>query len=493
MASVILMVNPKSVYPIWPDWDEFRDFEETGAFDQKCINVGLLAVASYLEAQGERVEVIDLQAEPHDTEELVAAAERITPTHVGISCNSCYAYPKLKEYVAVLKERAPHIIVFTGGQHVGPIAHQAMQEIPQLDAVVRYEGEGPALEIVRKPMSQWQAPGIVYRQDGVLQATPDRRLAAPWEELPYLQWSMYPGFEEMVPNIEVSRGCRWGCSFCTNHFMFGCRSRTKSPARILDEIHHTLRSYRRSDIYIYLGAMTFDLCDDNLSDLVSLLRRSKVEFKWRTESRVDVLSASDVEELRRVGLEAVDWGLDGCDQTILGIMHKCKNPQEYLAKAIDLMTRLKDSEVITKINLMFYPGESPSTIRNTIDFLLRHSDLIDILSAKPTMLYPGTVLERSLPDLKRKYGTSKVSGNFWHSVHAYPLHPSLQISYSQVRHLAVILEKMFNRFEKYYRNRLSFGLGKMDLDAESYLRQAVACSDPRDLRFEVPSQDSFKR
>ena len=57
----VILVNPKLIFPKSVYSDEYEEYEGQGAFDQKSINIGLLAVASYLNMKGHDVKILDLQ------------------------------------------------------------------------------------------------------------------------------------------------------------------------------------------------------------------------------------------------------------------------------------------------------------------------------------------------------------------------------------------------------------------------------------------------
>ncbi|MBA7480533.1 hypothetical protein ES707_15995 [subsurface metagenome] len=432
---------------------------------------------------------MDLQDKPDDGNYLREEINSYALEFIGISCNSCYSYLKTKYYCDLIKQISPDIYVFAGGQHIGAIAETAIQELSNLDCIVKYEGEYATNYILENEgRNLKELPGIIYRDKGQIHKTKDERIMVDLDKLPLPQWSLYPDFKKMVPNIELSRGCKSVCSFCTNYYAYGFNYRSKSAKRILEEVQFTLKEYGNEKQMIYFGAMTFDLQDDNLKKLVQLLAKQPVN--WRTESRVDVLSMEDVKKMANVGLKALDWGLDAVSPEIIKIMNKSKNPQIYIENAVELLTKLKEVDVINKINLMFYPGETAETLAQTLQFFMNYREIIDIVSPKPTMLYPGTILEKQYPSFGEKYGTSKVQSNFWNSVHAYPLNPSYQISYSQAKNLSLLLERIINKYEFYYKNRLS-SIGYNNLSKTDYFKLLFEETDIYDLRFQV-DKNSFE-
>lgn len=480
----VLLVNPKLTFPINVYSDTYSEYEGTGSFDQKSMNVGLLAIASYILHKGHEVEILDLQDVVNDYVVLLAKMNSFEPDAIGISCNSCYAYLKTGNYAKQIKLWNKDSFIFAGGQHIGALARIAATEITDLDCIIKYEGEYPVEQIMsRNGKNLSDIPGILYRENGRIIETENIRSRLPMDQLPPLEWQLYPEYRRLVPNVEISRGCSAVCSFCTNYHAYGFHYRSKSAKKIVEDIDRTLEQYGNPHQMIYFGGMNFDSKDNNMVELIHLL--SKRHIRWRTESRVDCLSVQDVKRMSSVGLEVIDWGLDSVDPTILSIMKKTSDPKAYLEKCEALLDAASELDVINKMNLMFYPGETADSISNTLAFVTKNRNKIDVLSPKPTMLYPGTVLDKQYQMFSERYGTRKIVSNFWNAVHAYPLHLSHTLSYDQAKTLSLILEKIANKFDTYYLNRLS-SLGYNDLSKDEFLNLLCIEGGIHNLRFNIP-------
>jgi ribosomal peptide maturation radical SAM protein 1 len=159
-----------------------------------------------------------------------------------------------------IKARFPGVkIVFGGANLEGEMGVEQARRFPFIDYVVRGEGDVVFPELLRALAAgsePGELPGLVTRDDQGLRSEP-----APTRDLDRLPSPNYDEFFErswqlgLLPSgqyvsglpVESSRGCWYGqkhhCTFCgLNDIAMAYRS--KSPARLLDEIDELATKYR---------------------------------------------------------------------------------------------------------------------------------------------------------------------------------------------------------------------------------------------------------
>lgn len=127
------------------------------------------------------------------------------------------------------------------GGHFPSLSHrEALAFIPELDSVVRFEGEETFLELadlIGQGRDWREIQGIAYRQQGAIQTNPLRPLIEDLDKLPYPDRSFDPGMVlgHYIFPILASRGCARTCSFCSIHMFYrsapGKVVRTRNPLR----------------------------------------------------------------------------------------------------------------------------------------------------------------------------------------------------------------------------------------------------------------------
>ncbi len=224
--------------------------------------LGLLSIGGPLIDAGHTVKLLDADRENLALGEISRRALAWEPDAVLLGhSGSTSAHPTVRALTRLLKANAPSLCIVYGG--VFPTYHwrDVLRDEPQIDVVVRGEGEvtavalmaalenGEALEGVR---------GIAFRKLGAPFATP----AAPviqrlddcrvgWELIEHSDYSYWGGLRAVV--VQFSRGCPHPCNYCGQRG-FWTRWRHRDPVRFAKEIARLHRDH---------GVIVFNFADEN--------------------------------------------------------------------------------------------------------------------------------------------------------------------------------------------------------------------------------------
>jgi len=308
--------------------------------------LGILQLAAYLERANPdaEIEVVDCQAESLDWKGLEQRIESFDPDVVASSgLATCNTYAAART-LATAKKLKPHVLTIAGGQHFTATAQESLREYPEIDVIVRGEGEQTLLELVRsvsegEPFSQ--VKGIFFRSNGKIVETPTRPLIENLDDLPFpgyhfvkdvihkYHFAMMAGPEIIYLIIEGSRGCQHRCTFCTQWRHWGGRYRSKSGRRIAEEMEFCYREFNSRFIWLTdddftLGKRASDLCDEILK------RGLGDEIMWFVQARCDdVVKHKDlVSKMRRAGNRWILLGAESHSKSILQSLNKKIDPEE---------------------------------------------------------------------------------------------------------------------------------------------------------------------
>lgn len=359
----VLLINPYSKAKTW-------------ASSYQVMPLGLGYLAACLEEEGIEVSVLDLNVEPLKNENLIRLLKRNKPKIIGLTATT----PLIKtawELAEILKEKTGAKIVL-GGPHVSALPEESAK-LPQVDFVVRNEGEITFLELVKailnkKPMDK--ISGISYKLGKKIINNPQRPFIQNLDSLPFPSRHLFcmekykpsqPLLSMRSPsaNILTSRGCPYNCNFCFKG-VFGRSFRTRSVESVLTEWEILIKDYKVKEIEIVDDNFALDI-PRAIKFCQELIRRNLV-IPWATYSgvRVDHPNSEKLMKLmKKAGCYRVSFGVESGEDRILknidkGITTKQTKKAIKVAKKAGLITMA--TCIIGNI------GETRQTMQKTIDF-----------------------------------------------------------------------------------------------------------------------------
>jgi anaerobic magnesium-protoporphyrin IX monomethyl ester cyclase len=352
--------------------------------------LGLGYLAAVLEKANYEVDVVDCQALRISYEEVRSELEKRQPTVVGLT-STTLTYKSALQIVKIAKEACPSCITMLGGSHVTFWDDKALQECPQLDIVVRKEGENTLLELVQKIEADKgfdDVLGITYREDGEIVRKPDRPYIENLDELPFPALHLWPidrlrQYGEVIFPLTTSRGCVFWCNFCTAVRMFGRRYRMRTPQNVVEELVLLNKKFGADHFTFYDDAFTVD--QSRTEELCQEIINRKMKIRWNCETRVDMVTKELLAKMKEAGCTDVWFGVESGSQRVLAAMDKGIMTEQTVkafkwAKEVGLMT-------VANVILGF-PTETRETAWETVRFVESlNPDDVGYYIATP---YPGT-------------------------------------------------------------------------------------------------------
>lgn len=390
MISKILFVEPPRIY--WFVMGEYLPPPTT-----------LLILAAYIERELPEIEidVLDCQAARMSWLDLEKYIESSNPSMILTSGFTCNAYSCVRT-AEIAKTVNKDTVTVVGGIHFSSVPEESLINFPEIDYIIKGEGELTIVELIRslnKGKKVGNIKGISFRQNEKIIHTPLRPLIRNLDKLPYpayhliedyikhYHFSMMAGKNTRYMVLEGARGCDHRCSFCTQWTHWGGMWRSKSVKRIADEIEHLNETY---------GGVFLWLTDDHFKinvrgkKLYNELkhRRCKEDIMLFLQARTDDVARNPdlVAKLREIGTYWIMCGVEtDAEETLKEFKKGTQNQDAYKA-----MKLLRDNDVFS--HAMFVTGARRDNYES-IERLRQFSIDIEPDFAIYTALtpFPGTI------------------------------------------------------------------------------------------------------
>lgn len=301
-------------------------------------NLGIYSIGAYLKQHNPNILVEKLECNiNHNLDKILEDIYESKADAVGFSTyiwNSAYVLLLISN----LKKLCPQIKIILGGPEVTYKARRLMESYPEIDVIIKGEGENISSMLLdvcsgeqnhqaipnHQDMSNHEkmqgVPGICYRHKGVIfenQNPPPMDM----DELPFVYPDLGKDFmEHRIIYYESSRGCPFCCSYCLSSI--GSDLKFRSVEKVKKEIQYFLdnrvaqvkfvdrtfnaKKSRTLEILRYLKEMDngitnfhFEIEGDILSaeeiDLLSGMRTGQVQL----EIGVQTTNVKTLQEIRR--------------------------------------------------------------------------------------------------------------------------------------------------------------------------------------------------
>lgn len=337
--------------PLATAWERERDTTRAVVlvgFKQQG-NLGLGYLGATLERYGYPVELVDFEDPP---ESILAAVRRRDPVLVGFSLIFQFYVHRYEALARYLRANGVDCHFTIGGHFPSLSPEETLALVPELDSIVRFEGEVTLLELVDllslgRP---WESvEGIVYREGSEAVSTPSRPLLADLDELPFPHRMVDTRaiLGRTSAQLIASRGCARTCSFCSIHMFYrlapGKVVRTRRPAEVAREMR-MLHDEQRATIFLFqdddfpiFGPAWHRWCRELLEEIA---RQDLVgRVLWKINCRADAVDPPLLAEMRDAGLYLVYMGLESGSDEGLRTLHKQTTVEQNL-RAVETLKEL---------------------------------------------------------------------------------------------------------------------------------------------------------
>ena len=339
--------------------------------------LGLLALAGEIKRiKDSQVKIIDMEADDISLDDAIKMTVEYKPDLVGITLHATAAHNNAGYIARGIKKLKPDTVLVAGGHHATFLPEELINA--GFDISVLGEGDETIYDIANSIIDGTGFDGIngiVYRSDSGIKRTNPRKLIADLDTLPFpplelLDPSKYTfkvfGKEDRVMCLETSRGCPYGCDFCSVTPTWGNTWRNKSNERIVQEMERA-RDAGYNWIFFTDDIFIVEPNVKHRNELFDMIIEKKLNTSWIVQMRVDVTSRHPdlIEKAAEAGMSISFLGVESGSPEILKKMHK----GEFTPQSVSAVKVLSANGIVVIVGMMVgAPYERYRDLRTTVKF-----------------------------------------------------------------------------------------------------------------------------
>ena len=301
--------------------------------------------------------------------EIQRTVESCDPDVVGISVNYVTVVPVANRIAQNIKKWRMEVPVIYGGNNVTlmpeySVAHDAV------DFGITFEGEYPMVNLMDQFSGRFglldptDIPNLVWKDGKHVHVNEPRQLIEDLDALPF------PELEnQLVPLKDVnnfgvvvtSRGCPYGCTFCSSPALWERRVRFRSVVNVVDEMEWRNKEYGVNRFYV--NDDNFNIRRKRTIDLCEMMTKRVPDVEWICEAQLRNFDEQTLWAMKAAGCVRVKLGVESGNDRVLQLMKK----------PFDLATIREKIELVKRVGipmtiyaLIGYPTETREEMLETL-------------------------------------------------------------------------------------------------------------------------------
>ncbi len=369
--------------------------------------LGLLYIGAVLDREGIDVRIVPADMKKLSWKEIRQEVFDFQPDFVGVTSTTENRFQSFK-LIRMVKKAYPQALTILGGPHASMAAEDCVSHIPEIDFVVRGEGENTMIELCKwleggkKHGALDSLAGITFRKEGQIHSTPPRAPILNLDDLPFPAFRLIPfedySFRFPVPgkgdlsavNMMTSRGCPFDCNFCATPINWGRHVRMRSPENVIAEIEQLVERYQSRVIFFFDD--TFNANPKRVEQICDLLLERKLDVYWKCDVRMDLISKPLLAKMKEAGLFHLSFGLESGSERI---RNQIINKKVDVKDLHNLIRWCQELDIVPNVFFIFsHPTETWEEAQETIHLIEQYKNSIEA-SIAILHIYPGTPLEKT--------------------------------------------------------------------------------------------------
>lgn len=375
--------------------------------------LSLLYIATYLNKNGHKTEILDCEAEGISGKELEKHIQKGKYDIVGVAMLTSM-YSQAVDVCKIAKKVNSKIKTIVGGSHASVRPKETAEAEKSIDIVTIGEAEVTFLKLLNAfegTGSLKEIPGIVYKEKGAaIRNEPAPKVqdldTFPIPDRDLIKMRLYRpsvSYYRRLPayTMITTRGCPYRCTFCATA-MTGYRMH--SVPRVVEEMKLLVEKYGareiliRDDTFTLSKKRTMDLCDAITKEGLNK------KVKWDCITRANLVDPELLKKMKEAGCWGIHFGVEGGTQKLIDTIKK-DSTLEIIRNAFKWA---KEAGLETRGYFMLgLPGAAKEDDLATINFAIELDP--DWAQFTVTIPYPGTQLYKDA----KQYGALTSSSAKW--------------------------------------------------------------------------------
>ena len=335
----------------------------------RCAPLGLLSIASYLNANGHTAKILN---RPIKKTDITTELDSFKPDFVGCSFTSLMP---IEDGILVSKEaKRRNICVVWGGQYI-TCNYTLFHELDCFDFISMGEGEETWLDLCNAAENNIDLKtiaGLAYKDENNNMITTAERPFMDLTKLPPIDYSLVDTAKTLYINYDydktvamyLSKGCNATCTFCYNKAFHKRCYRERNIEHLIEEAHYLKKNCGVNAISF--ADEFFGYNKDNLRRICNTFIEKDLGLYWGCMTKIGIFDKEDFELMYKAGCRWIEFGVESGAPTTLRRMKKALLPERV---EIDLKNCTEAGLITLCYFIVGFPDETEEELKETCRLL----------------------------------------------------------------------------------------------------------------------------
>lgn len=247
---------------------------------------------------------------------------------VGISLVFTGAYKTTLAICEGIKGINTEVVTVLGG-NTATFMSENLVSFPYVDIISRGEGDlsFPILiDALEKNSLLEEVPGITFVKDGNIVSTKQLPLVENLDILPFPARELLPFNDSYPKAILSSRGCAYGCIYCSTAAFWSNSFRKRSIENIMSEINLIIEKYGAT--YFSFADDCFTLIPKRAIEISKRIKGLNKELTWGCTGRIETMSEELIRCFSESGCKSIFFGIESGSTKVLKSLKRNYTPEQ---------------------------------------------------------------------------------------------------------------------------------------------------------------------